>query len=232
MSALDRNEQSDNIIPNRRRNTGALPNPRLGTGGELVDADANPPTARQDPSNPTDGAESTTLGIDTSYIDAMVGRWWVLHTRARNEKALAADLERLQIRHFLPLVEQGRTYGRRVVQVKIPLFPGYLFLCGSSEDRLGALKTNRIANVLDVADQERLKDDLRHIFRIVASKEPVDLYPRLRRGCRCRVIKGTLVGLEGVVIRRRGPWRVYVGVDFLGQSAELEIDPMLLEVID
>jgi hypothetical protein len=35
-----------------------------------------------------------------------------------------------------------------------------------------------------------------------------------------------------VVIRRRGPWRVYVGVDFLGQSAELEIDPMLLEVID
>jgi hypothetical protein len=83
-----------------------------------------------------------------------------------------------------------------------------------------------------VADQERLKADLRHIHRVVVSKEPVDLYPRLRRGCRCRVITGTLAGLEGVVLRRRGLWRVYVGVEFLGQSAELEIDPMLLEVID
>ena len=117
-------------------------------------------------------------------------------------------------------------------QVRIPLFPGYLFLCGGSDARLVALRTHRCANVLEVADQERLKADLRHIHRVVESKEPVDLYPRLRRGCRCRVITGTLAGLEGVVLRRRGLWRVYVGVEFLGQSAELEIDPMLLEVID
>jgi len=162
----------------------------------------------------------------------MEGRWWVLHTRSRNEKALAADLDRLHVRHFLPLVERRRRYGGRVLPVQIPLFPGYLFLCGSPEDRLSALRTNRIANVLEVTDQDRLRTDLRHIYRVVKSSEPVDLYPRLHRGCRCRVIKGTLAGLEGVVIRRRGPWRVYVGVEFLGQSAELEIDPMLLEVLD
>ncbi len=197
-----------------------------------MDADTDRPTGQPHPWNETDDAGAPTSGIDTSFIDAMAGRWWVLHTRARNEKALAADLERLHAQYFLPLVERRRTYGGRVVQVSIPLFPGYLFLCGHEEDRLGALKTNRIANVLEVADQDRLKNDLRHIYRIVASKEPVDLYPRLRRGCRCRVIKGTLAGLEGVVLRRRGPWRVYVGVEFLGQSAELEIDSMLLEVTD
>jgi hypothetical protein len=182
--------------------------------------------------DPTEGDEAPTPAVDTSFIDAMEGTWWVLHTRARNEKALAADLDRLEVPYFLPLVEQRRKYGRRILPVHIPLFPGYLFICGTSEDRLGALKTNRIANALEVADQDRLKKDLRHIYRIVASKEPVDLYPRLRRGARCRVIKGTLVGLEGVVLKRSGPWRVYVGVEFLGQSAELEIDPMLLEVLD
>lgn len=197
-----------------------------------MDADTDRPTPHRQSSNEANDAGAPTSGIDTSVIDTMAGRWWVLHTRARNEKALAADLDRLRVQYFLPLVERRRTYGGRVVQVSIPLFPGYLFLCGDEEDRLGALKTNRLANVLEVVDQDRLKDDLRHIYRIVASKEPVDLYPRLRRGCRCRVIKGTLAGLEGVVLRRRGPWRVYVGVEFLGQSAELEIDSMLLEVID
>jgi len=165
-------------------------------------------------------------------IDTFEGRWWVLHTKARNEKAVVTDLEKMHTNYFLPLVECRRTYGGRVRSVKIPLFPGYVFLCGGSEDRVKALRTNRVARVLEVGDQERLRSDLRHIYRVVASNEPVDLYPRLHRGRRCRVVSGTLAGLEGVVLRRRGLWRVYVGVEFLGQSAELEIDPVLLEVID
>ncbi len=44
------------------------------------------------------------------------------------------------------------------------------------------------------------------------------LFPQLAVGVRCRVVGGSLSGLEGVVLRR-GPWRVYVGVEFVGQSA-------------
>ena len=165
-------------------------------------------------------------------VDMLQGRWWVLHTKARNEKALSDDLRRLHIQHFLPLVRCRRSYAGRAREVTIPLFPSYVFLCGGEEDRLASLKTNRIANVLDVPDQDRLKVDLRQIQRVVESSKPVDLYPRLRKGCRCRVVRGSLAGLEGVVIRRPHLWRVYVGVDFLGQSAELEIDPTLLEILD
>jgi len=94
------------------------------------------------------------------------------------------------------------------------------------------MRTHRVANVLRVVDQERLRADLIQIHRVVESDEPVDLYPRMRRGSRVRVTGGTLAGLEGVVLKRRGLWRVYVGVEFLGQSAELEIDPALLTVMD
>lgn len=167
-----------------------------------------------------------------SPIDEFAGRWYVLHTRARNEKAVSSDLDRLEIRHFLPLVRHRRTYGGRTRSVEIPLFPGYVFLCGADEDRDAAIRTNRVANILSVADQDRFRDDLRQIYRIVHSDEPVDLYPRLRKGSRCRIVSGTLSGLEGVVLRRRGPWRIYVAVHFLGQSAELEIDSALLEIID
>ena len=171
-------------------------------------------------------------GAEPLAIDAFRGQWWVLHTKARNEKALAADLSKLHVGCFLPLIHYKRTYAGRIHSVDIQLFPGYVFLCGSEEDRQLALRTNRIASVLTVADQDRLRTDLRQICRIIQSDVPMDLYPRLRKGARCRVTAGTLAGLEGVVLRRRGLWRVYVAVEFLGQSAELEIDPNSLEVLE
>ncbi|MGB2984461.1 MAG: transcription termination/antitermination NusG family protein [Phycisphaerae bacterium] len=160
------------------------------------------------------------------------GCWRVLHTRPRNEKAIASVFDRLGISYFLPLVRHKRTCRGRPRYVNLPLFPGYVFLCGNWEAREAALKTNRVVNVLDVADQDRLKADLMQIQRVLESGKPVDLYPGLRVGSRCRVKSGILAGLEGVVLRRRSLWRVYVGVQFIAQSAELEVDSMLLEVID
>lgn len=165
-------------------------------------------------------------------MPSFTGRWFVLHTKSRQEKAVAQDLETLGIQHFLPLVRHRRVRDGRVRRSSLPLFPGYIFLCGQEEDRLAALKTRRVANVLQVPDQSRLRTDLRQVWRVVQSELPVDLYPRIRKGAKCRVIRGSLSGLEGAVIRRKGPWSVYVGVAFLGQSAELEIDPADLMILD
>lgn len=180
----------------------------------------------------TDRSLPITPHYDPPAIESCSGLWYVLHTRARNEKATAADLTRLGIQNFLPLIRYRRLYGGKRRRVEIPLFPGYLFMCGDRADREAALRTNRVAQILDVSDQAKIRNDLHQVHRVVTSEETVDFYPKLRRGTRCRVVSGTLQGLEGVVIRRSGPWRVFVGVDFLGQSAELEIDPTLLAIID
>lgn len=169
---------------------------------------------------------------DVCPLDAYTGRWWLVHTKSRNEKALARDLDALEIQYFLPLVQVKRKYASRFWCSDIPLFPGYLFMCGGEDEHYATLMTHRAAAVIRVVDQERLKTELRHVYLVTASREPVDLYPGLHRGRRCRVARGTLAGLEGVVLRRRGLCRIYVGVEVLGQSAELEIDPSLLEVID
>lgn len=161
-----------------------------------------------------------------------IGQWWVLHTRSRNEKSIASDLTRLHIAHFLPLATYRRRYGARVRTMEIPLFPGYVFLCGTEADRLSALRTHRVAHAISVPDQAQLLADLRQIWMVVMSGEPVNLFPRLQEGARCRVLEGSLRGLEGVVLKRSGPWRVYVSVRFLGQSVELEIDPARLELIE
>ena len=167
-----------------------------------------------------------------SLISSFEGRWWVLHTRARTEKVVAAHLARHNVQFFLPLLRHRRRSAGTKKIVAIPLFPGYVFLCGTDDDRRRALQTNRLANVLNVPDQDQLRNDLQQIERVLDSRETVDLFPRLQKGARCRVIAGSLAGIEGVVLQRQGPWRVYVGVAFVGQSAELEIDSTMLEVLD
>ncbi len=165
-------------------------------------------------------------------VDIYDGRWWLVHTKSRNEKALAGDLTAMRIGYFLPLVRTRRKHAGHVSLTEIPLFPGYLFMCGGDDERYATLLTHRAAAVINVVDQGQLRTELRHVYLVTTSSESVDLYPHLCRGRRCRIVRGSLAGLEGVVLRRRGSCRIYVGVETLGQSAELEIDPAMLEAID
>lgn len=168
----------------------------------------------------------------TGAMGGLVGPWWVLHTRARNEKVVANELARQQVEYYLPLVRVVRTYAKRKAVFMVPLFPGYLFLNGEYRAYEVALKTNRVANILKVDDQVRLHAELRQIYTVVASGEPVDLYPSLRKGRRCRVTAGTLRGVEGVILRRGRHCRMFLSVTMLGQSAVVEIDAALLEPVE
>ncbi len=157
------------------------------------------------------------------------GHWWVVHTRARHEKAVAATLARHRVRYYLPLVSVRHTYAKSRALFRVPLFPGYLFLCGTADDREIALRTHRVANILVVQDQDRFRAELSQVHRAVESGRAVDLYPALRIGQPCRVTAGPLKGLEGVVVCQGRRCRMHLAVTMLGQSAVVEVDAALLE---
>ncbi|MBN1341550.1 MAG: UpxY family transcription antiterminator [Phycisphaerae bacterium] len=193
------------------------------------------PTSVAGPQAPTAVACGTIPSLAEQaceLIDRVVGRWWVLHTRARCEKVVAATLERMGITYYLPLRHVERTYGRRRLTFFKPLFPGYLFMCGDSTSYDLVARGQHIANILHVEDQDRLRKELRQIVRVVESGEPVDLYPSIREGRRCRVTSGSLKGVEGIVLRRRGRSRMYISATVLGQSAVIEVDSALLEAAE
>ena len=173
----------------------------------------------------------TASGIDDRISQAS-GRWWVLHTRARNEKAVALALAHQQVMYYLPLVRVERTYAKCRVTVLLPLFPGYLFLCGDHDTCEKAWSTKRVANILRVEDQGQLRAELRQVCLAVESGEKVDVFKSLSRGRRCRITGGPLRGLEGVMLRRGHRCRMFLCVTILGQSAVVEVDGALLEPID
>ncbi len=165
-------------------------------------------------------------------LDSFPGRWWVAHTKPRQEKALAWDIWRLGQAYFLPMYDVTRqSRGRKWVS-KLVLFPGYLFLCCDEDRRVKALQTGRIAGLIEVVDQKQMISELSAVKRLIETRLAVDPYPALKEGTLCRVRSGPLAGLEGRVDRRKNPTRFVIQVSILGQGAAVEIDAELLEPLD
>lgn len=169
---------------------------------------------------------------DAERLGKSTGQWCVLHTKARQEKSVAAALETQNVDYYLPLALRKRTYGRRVVTNRVPLFPGYLFVHGGEAQRITALKTGRIANIIPVRDQDRFSHEIQQIYRVVEQDTPMSMCTRLQKGVRCRVTGGSLKGIEGVVVSARNDYRMHIEATVLGQSAVIEVDSSLLEPID
>ncbi len=94
----------------------------------------------------------------------MMGRrWWVAHTKPRQEKCLARQSSSRGIPYYLPLLPR-RDASRRQTSY-VPMFPGYVFFNVSPEERLAALTTNRIVRLLDVCDRNRATDKLDSRFK-------------------------------------------------------------------
>ena len=173
---------------------------------------------------------STTFPDGTS-VSAMPGIWWVAHTKSRQEKAFARELQGKGISYFLPLVEKVTIIRGRKFRPLMPLFPGYVFACGDAESRLRMFTGNRIARTIPVADQARLVGELTQIQKALEAEATFDPWPYLHEGRRCRVTAGPFIGIEGTIARRSDVTRLVLSISLLGQSVALEIDASLLEPV-
>ncbi len=168
---------------------------------------------------------------DTNLSD-FVGCWWVAHTKSRNEKALANDLVAKDISYFLPMSWKTHYTRGRKMKSLLPLFKSYLFFCGSENQRVEALRTNRVANTIEVKNQQRLIDELANIQQALSAG--VDLAPHecIKTGQNCRVKSGPLMGMEGIVENLKNSTKLVLKINMLGQAASVEIDTDLIEIID
>jgi len=160
------------------------------------------------------------------------GLWWVAHTKSRNEKALAHNLMHKNIAYFLPMIWKVRSQRGRTIRSLLPLFSGYLFFCGNENQRIETLRTNRVANLIEVKDQRKLLEELLQIEQ--AFRAGADLSPHryIKAGQHCRVIAGPLAGLQGIVVKTKSAIRLLLQINMLGQAASVEIDTCLIEPLD
>ncbi len=165
-------------------------------------------------------------------VNDFSGWWWVAHTKSRNEKALAHNLACKQINYFLPMRWKTRRLRGRKTRSLLPVFGGYLFFCGGEKQRLEVLRTNRVANLIEVKDQQRLVSELLKIELAIKAGAPLEPHKYIKAGQHCRVIEGPLAGMEGIAITTRGTTRLILQIDMLGQAASVEVDTDVIEALD
>jgi len=170
--------------------------------------------------------------LDEAPCGVVARRWFALYTKARQEKSLARELLKYQVPFYLPLVKKTSVSGGRTRTSMLPLLGGYVFLCGTEEERIKSLTTNRVSRVLPVEDSEQLVFDLRQLRQLIAANVPLTVESRLAPGQRVRVRHGAFAELEGTILKRRGETRLLVSVNFLQQGASVEIDDFLLERLE
>lgn len=178
------------------------------------------------------GFAATEDGAATSGAVVELHPWSVIHTKSRQEKALAEVLAGRGVSFFLPSVREVRYYGRRKFVVTVPLFPGYLFLRGGVEERYFAERTDRVVRVIGVSDQRGLESDLAALK--FALERDGQLRPTgcIQEGIEVEVRAGPFRGLRGVVDRWAVGDRVVLRARALAKAAELEIDRTLLEPVN
>ncbi len=155
-------------------------------------------------------------------------KWYAVHTRSRHEKQVVSFLSDKGIETFLPLINTLSRRRDRKKFVDIPLFPGYIFVhMDEDEEHISSIRYTRgVASILgtDIDRPTPIPDkQILDIKTIIESKVKLDPFPYLKKGTRVRVKSGPLKGVEGILIERKGSYKIVIRIDLLQRGAAAEV---------
>ncbi len=161
--------------------------------------------------------------------------WYVLHTKSRFENVVNDGLGKKSIEVFLPKITVRSKRRDRKAMIRIPLFPGYLFVKTdlAPESHLEIVKTAGAVRLIGskqepVSVPEETIDSLKIM---VTGDYPVTTGNSLKKGDKVLVVSGPFVGVTGTFIRYGGKGRVIVNIEALGQYAGVEVSQDEIEIL-
>jgi transcription antitermination factor NusG len=156
--------------------------------------------------------------------------WYALHTQSHCEDLVYQQLAARGFEAFLPKVDawSRRAGARRLVRV--PMFPGYLFL-HHVMDKASHVEVRKARGLVRILGDrwDRLAavpdGEVEAVRRLAGSDVPALPHPYLREGCRVRITRGPLADVEGILLRTN-PARglVVLSLHLLQRSVAVEID--------
>lgn len=166
--------------------------------------------------------------------DLMGSAWYVVHTRSRHEAKVELALQQKGLEIFLPrLTVASRRRDRRLL-LKVPLFPGYLFVHTALAPPTfqEIIRLSGVVRLLGIngRPQPVAAEKVASIQTIVAGDRPYYPWPLLQRGMQVRICEGPLTGAVGLILKRRDrKRRLVVAVDLFQRSVAVELEEEAVE---
>ena len=161
--------------------------------------------------------------------------WYVLHTKSRFENVVNDGLLRKQIEVFLPKMTVKSKRRDRKAMIRVPLFPGYVFVKTDlhPQHHLEIVKTAGAVRLIGSKQGPvSVPDETIESLKIMVSTDlPVNTGNRLQKGDRVMVVSGPFAGVTGTFVRYGGKGRVIVNIEALRQYAGVEVSEEDLEIL-
>jgi transcription antitermination factor NusG len=162
---------------------------------------------------------------EQDYIDFERSRWYVLFVRSNQEKRVADRLSGRAIEYFLPCYTSMRRWKDRRVELKMPLFPGYVFVRLPFLERMKVLTLPNVVSLVGTRNAPSVvsEDEIAFIRKGTehGSAEPHDC---LEAGQRVVITAGAMAGMEGILLRRQNKARLIVVVESISRAFSVEIE--------
>lgn len=172
---------------------------------------------------------------DDMMIDPLIRAWYVLHTRSRFESVVNDALGKKAKEVFLPKILVKSTRRDRKAMIRVPLFPGYVFVKTdlNPNEHLDILKTVGAVRLIGSNEGPISVPDatIESLKIMVMAEKPVTTGQKYRKGDHVVVVRGPFTGVTGIFVRYKGNDRVVVNIDALGQSAGVEVDEDDVEIV-
>lgn len=137
-------------------------------------------------------------------------------------------MKNLELEVFHPRLRLERSTRRGVVRVVEPLFPGYLFVHCSLDERLSDIRyVNGVSSLVHFGNRiSTIPDDvIQELKQCFEADEPMSVQDHLRVGAEVIVGEGPFRGFCGTVVRLLpARQRVQLLLDFLGQTTLAEVE--------
>ena len=159
--------------------------------------------------------------------------WFALWVRSNFEHKTSNCLNHKGFEQFTPFYQSKRRWSDRVKNVKLPLFPGYVFCRFDPRRQLPILTTPGVVAIVSFGGAPTPLDDqeIEAIRIVVGSGREAQPHPFVRVGYKVRLVGGPLHGLEGLLLDMKNGRRVLVSVSLLQRSVAVEIDRENLEPV-
>lgn len=157
---------------------------------------------------------------------AVSQQWLVLYCKPRFEFKVNDAVTADGIRSFLPVRQELRQWSDRKKRVTVPLFPGYLFVSVSEQQRVQVLEKSGAMHYVKFGGRAAVVSEEIILSLEIAATRPQSISlgdHKLQLGKAVVVVSGPFAGMKGKLYEFRGGSRVAIQVDAISQMVLVEV---------
>ena len=149
--------------------------------------------------------------------------WYVIYTYPNYEKKVLKGSSQKNISCYLPTQKVVRQWSDRRKTIEIPLFPNYVFVYVSRQERFKILDVNGVANyVMHCGNPVIISDEDVDKIRRMAGERDIAVEDKLTEGSLVKIMDGPFTGMEGILFKKKGQDRFGVRIEGINQVLSID----------